>query len=320
MPPHHSYWLRVLETLSAQLPDITKNSSSPLAAQINWVGMGGIDLPLTILDDTHGERAVQAKVDVHVNLTDAKAKGIHMSRLYLGIQNLNKPLSKSSLHSLTRALIDSQQGLSDRIKLTLRFAWLSQQRALLSAHSGWKSYQVELQALATTSECQVELAFDTLYSSTCPCSAALARALIAENFREQFADQQQVESARIFDWLNEESAINATPHSQRSIANCRLRWHQLPEQLPISSSIATAEQALGTAVQTAVKRSDEQEFARLNAANLMFCEDAARRLHAAFGSQQQISDYLIKVSHMESLHAHDAEASICKGVPGGLQA
>ena len=282
--------------------------------------MSGIDLPLLILDDTCGERSLHARADVHVNLVDATAKGIHMSRLYLGIQDLTKPLTKSSLQDLTSKLVNTQQGLSDRVRLTLRFAWLSQSNALLSAHSGWKSYPIELVALATSSGCQVELAFEVLYSSTCPCSAALSRALIAENFRQQFAGEAQIDSERIYNWLSEEASINATPHSQRSIAKCRLRWHNIPEQLPISSSIAIAEQALGTAVQTAVKRRDEQEFARLNAANLMFCEDAVRRLNAAFANQEQISDYLIKVSHMESLHAHDAEATICKGVPGGLQA
>ena len=35
--------------------------------------------------------------------------------------------------------------------------------------------------------------------------------------------------------------------------------------------IETAEAALGTATQGAVKRADEREFARLNAANPMFC-------------------------------------------------
>jgi GTP cyclohydrolase I len=34
-------------------------------------------------------------------------------------------------------------------------------------------------------------------------------------------------------------------------------------------------------VQTAVKRADEQAFALANGQNLMFCEDAARRLHLA---------------------------------------
>ena len=51
------------------------------------------------------------------------------------------------------------------------------------------------------------------------------------------------------------------------------------------------EAALGTPVQTAVKREDEQAFARLNAANLMFCEDAARRVAAVLSSDRRIERF-----------------------------
>ena len=51
--------------------------------------------------------------------------------------------------------------------------------------------------------------------------------------------------------------------------------------LPLTDLIDDVEAALGTAVQTAVKRADEQAFALANGQNLMFCEDAARRLNLA---------------------------------------
>jgi GTP cyclohydrolase I len=77
------------------------------------------------------------------------------------------------------------------------------------------------------------------------------------------------------------------------------------------------EDALQTAVQAAVKREDEQEFARLNGANLMFCEDAARRLQSALDAQSVYRDFWLRVDHMESLHPHDAVSIVCKGVSGG---
>jgi GTP cyclohydrolase I len=83
--------------------------------------------------------------------------------------------------------------------------------------------------------------------------------------------------------------------------------------------IDAAEGALKTAVQAAVKREDEQEFARLNASNLMFCEDAARRLKDAFDVDQRIVDYRIEAVHVESLHPHDAVSIVVKGVPGGMK-
>ena len=73
-------------------------------------------------------------------------------------------------------------------------------------------------------------------------------------------------------------------------------------------------------MQTAVKREDEQAFARLNAANLMFCEDAARRLRNALDDDPDVIDFWVQASHLESLHPHNAVAVAVKGINGGYTA
>ena len=40
----------------------------------------------------------------------------------------------------------------------------------------------------------------------------------------------------------------------------------------------------------------------LNAANLMYCEDAARRMKVALDQVGDFVDYRIQASHLESLH------------------
>jgi GTP cyclohydrolase I len=52
----------------------------------------------------------------------------------------------------------------------------------------------------------------------------------------------------------------------------------------------------------------------------MFCEDAARRMQAALDGDERISDFWLRATHLESLHAHDAVAVATKGVPGGYTA
>jgi GTP cyclohydrolase I len=79
------------------------------------------------------------------------------------------------------------------------------------------------------------------------------------------------------------------------------------------------ENVLQTAVQAAVKREDEQEFALRNGQNLMFCEDAARRIKAWLEAQNNIVDYRIEARHVESLHPHDAVSIVSKGVEGGFR-
>ena len=89
------------------------------------------------------------------------------------------------------------------------------------------------------------------------------------------------------------------------------------DEFPISELIDQIEDTLQTAVQTAVKREDEQEFARRNAANLMFCEDAGRRVQKALNGDERFADFWVRVEHMESLHPHDAVSIVTKGVADG---
>ena len=90
----------------------------------------------------------------------------------------------------------------------------------------------------------------------------------------------------VHDWLASERGLAATPHAQRSRADVRVELRPAFDELPLAALIDAVEQALGTPVQTAVKREDEQAFARLNAENLMFCEDAARRVAAALAADR----------------------------------
>ena len=72
-------------------------------------------------------------------------------------------------------------------------------------------------------------------------------------------------------------------------------------------------------MQAAVKREDEQEFARLNGQNLMFCEDAARRLQHSMNATTDFKDFWLRINHLESLHAHDAVSVTTKGLADGYQ-
>lgn len=153
----------------------------------------------------------------------------------------------------------------------------------------------------------VELKIDVTYSSTCPCSAALARQLIQQQFLEDFANTP-LQHEDVLTWLGSANGIVATPHSQRSSAELSIQLDANQSTLPLTDLIDDVEAALGTAVQTAVKRADEQAFALANGQNLMFCEDAARRLNLALKRSDAVKAFHLKVIHAESLHAHDAVA------------
>jgi GTP cyclohydrolase I len=284
------------------LPDIATQASRQ-ALPLEWVGMCGIALPV-LLDS----KKLPATVDAGVSLDNGEARGIHMSRLYLALETLEQePLSPSLLGRVLHCFLSSHAGLSNSAYLNIHTELLLKRPALLSPLAGWKSYPVSIEARLKNHMFHVELKIALPYSSTCPCSAALSRQLIQQQFVDDFANRT-LHHAEVLAWLGSPEGIVATPHSQRSTAHLSLRLHECVDELPLIAVINDDEAALGTAVQTAVKRADEQAFALANGQNLMFCEDAARRLNLALKRSPGISGFQIRVIHAESLHAHDAIA------------
>jgi GTP cyclohydrolase I len=147
----------------------------------------------------------------------------------------------------------------------------------------------------------------------------LARQLIQDKFNQDFGTHGQVDISDVHTWLGSDQGIMATPHSQRSTAHLLVRLADGLESFPITDLINAVEGTLKTPVQTAVKREDEQEFARLNGQNLMFIEDSGRKLKALLNPDVRFPDFWVRVEHHESLHAHDAVGVFTKGVEGGYQ-
>lgn len=286
----------------ASLPDIAAQASRQ-AQPLDWVGMCGIALPVCI----EGQH-LSAKVDAGVSLDNGSARGIHMSRLYLALELMEgKALTLRSVQQVLLCFLESHEGLSQRAYLNIHTECLIKRSALISPLAGWKSYPVSILASLENDMFHVELKVDVTYSSTCPCSAALARQLIQQQFMSDFANKQ-LDYSTVLEWLGTADGIVATPHSQRSTAHVHVQLNELSKEFALLHLIDQAEAALGTAVQTAVKRADEQAFALANGQNLMFCEDAVRRLHRSLQRNPALKAFTVKVVHAESLHAHDAVA------------
>jgi GTP cyclohydrolase IB len=309
------------ENVVRAMPDVANEAQPAVAGTLEWVGMGNIDVPVTLAGTDGSTVRSPARVSAYVNLKQPDVRGIHMSRLYLHVDRVltGEPLTPCSIRRLLRDFLDSHQDLSDRAMVRISFDHLVRRPALKSDNSGWKSYPLTIAGVMDKGQFSLEVGCEVVYSSTCPCSAALARQLIQERFGEDFARGKPLDYDAVVCWLGSEQGICATPHSQRSIAEVRVKL--APSfSFPIVELIDRIEDALKTPVQTAVKREDEQAFALLNGENLMFCEDAARRIQSALEQDEHIADFWIRATHQESLHPHDAVAVATKGVSGGFSA
>ena len=304
------------------MPDIANSAQAQTEGTLDRVGMSNIELPLMVQTDDCAPQQVSASAEVFVNLADAKAKGIHMSRLYLQLDQLSteSELTLQTLTTLLEGFIESHSDLSQQAFVKFEFDYHLRRKSLISEKRGWKAYPVVLTGSLINGEFKVELHVSVPYSSTCPCSAALARQLIQNTFSEKYASQDSIEKEEVLQWLGSSQGIVATPHSQRSIVEVKVKLNDNNSTFPVIELIDLIENTLKTPVQAAVKREDEQEFARLNGQNLMFCEDAARQLQFALHPENKFDDFWLRVNHYESLHAHDAVSITTKGIENGYQA
>jgi len=290
-----------------EMPDVTSHSSSVINSRINWVGMDAITVPMKFAGET-----CLAKANVYVNILDPSARGIHMSRLFLALGEnlLKKELTPALLKTTIKKLVESQDGLSDSAHLSLRWDQPLERKALISDNYGYKTYPMSLKIRKVQGELTWELGFSVYYSSTCPCSAALARQLKQKEFKKNFNSGKKLNFDEIYNWLGQNQI--ASPHSQRSRADVRLKFVSSKESCDVLKYIDRIEAVLKTPVQTAVKREDEQEFARLNGENLMFVEDALRRMKDGLKDFAELADFRITAHHFESLHQHNAVGTIKK--------
>ena len=119
--------------MSKHMPDIACQPHQGPQGTLNWVGMSGIELPILIQSSNQETIRLSSQAQAYVSLDDPQSKGIHMSRLYLILDEMAtaEPLSPSRLESILQAFITSHQPLSERLEtLPDHFSWCITQWAI----------------------------------------------------------------------------------------------------------------------------------------------------------------------------------------------
>ena len=299
-------------------PDIAEERQD-YKLPIDLVGLKDVEIPVKLTNRIQNS----AQVSLQVSLDNPFNRGIHMSRLYLLLHEnfLKQPIDFLLLKKTLQQGIKSQTGDSSSGHLSIKSRWPVLRKALKSSLKGWREYPFYFEVNYCSRKKTFEFVageerFCTL--PPCPCSASLSLNLIKDRFEKKLGSKQNFTRKEVLEKINQRDFLVATPHAQKSSAFFKVK---LKESALFGFSliqlIDEIEDRLGTAVQTAVKREDEAEFARKNGENLMFCEDAVRRLGALFKTKKEFKDYSIQVEHYESLHPFTVQSRITKGVKGG---
>lgn len=284
----------VTDTYKESLPDLQNGPASLIEGAnvpIQQVGISNFKLPLKYPTPSGDLLTLETSVDGYVGL-EAGKKGINMGRIMRTFYKFqNDVFHPDKLEQVLKSYIEDLESKTAFLKLSYNYPMI--QESLRSGLSGYQYYGVSIEGkIDEYGRFTKYVHLDFEYSSACPCSYELS------------------EHAR------ETRDIAAIPHSQRSVANITV---QLNHELFVDKLVEKCREALQTETQVIVKREDEQAFAEMNGAFQKFVEDAARLLYDALNSDERIRDFVVRCTHLESLHSHDAVSRICKGVPNGLR-
>jgi len=277
------------------LPDMQNEAAHTIEGAnvpIQQVGISNFRLPLKFATANGESVLLETSVNGTVSL-DAEVKGINMSRIMRTFyQFKDSTFDLDSLKTILQAYKKELNSSSARLKLFVNYPMLKP--SLRSGLEGYQYYQIMFEgALDAEDNFRKWLQFDFVYSSACPCSDELSEH--ARNCRN----------------------IHSIPHSQRSKA--RILAEVAPDATLTPEDLQQhCANSLRTETQVMVRREDEQAFAELNGAYIKFVEDAARLIFEPLNGDQRILDFQVVIAHLESLHSHDAVATIAKGIPGGL--
>jgi len=258
---------------------------------IEHVGIHNFKLPLKYARRDGGISELETSITGTVSL-DAEKRGIHMSRIVEQFYEYKDSVfNVDQIINILKDYKDKLGSFDARILLNISYPIL--QTSLRSNREGYQYYNVTFEVtLNKLNEFRKIIHFDYVYSSTCPCSYELS-----EHAREY-------------------RGVAATPHAQRSKSRVSVEFGK--EFVWIEDIKDICLDALKTEVQVIVKRVDEQAFAELNAVNTKFVEDASRLLYSKLNACESIYDFKVVLSHLESLHPHNAIAIIVKGIEDGF--
>lgn len=284
----------VTDSYKESLPDLQNGPASLIEGAnvpIQQVGISNFKLPLKYPTPNGDLLTLETSVDGYVGL-DAGKKGINMGRIMRTFYKFQDDVfHPDKLEQVLKSYIEDLESKTAFLKLSFNYPMV--QESLRSGLSGYQYYGVSIEGkIDEYGRFTKFVHFDFEYSSACPCSYELS------------------EHAR------ETRDIAAIPHSQRSVANITVQLHH---ELFMDELVEKCREALQTETQVIVKREDEQAFAEMNGAYQKFVEDAARLLYDVLNSEEKIRDFVVRCTHLESLHSHDAVSRICKGVPNGLR-
>ncbi|MDB6122088.1 MAG: folE2 [Pedosphaera sp.] len=242
--------------------------------RIDKVGVRGLRFPIQIRDKAHVLQNTIATIGMYVDLPK-EFKGTHMSRF---IEVLNAHGNVVHVENITDILHAMQKKLhADTAHLEMEFPFFLTKKAPVTGMEGLMDYTARFDATAIGKEIDFVLTVMVGVTTLCPCSKA----------------------------ISEHGA-----HNQRGTVTVQIRSKQA---IWIEDLIALVEGSASSELYSLLKRQDEKAVTERAYENPVFVEDLVRNVAMKLNAHLDVTWYKVEAENYESIHSHNAYASIEKG-------
>jgi GTP cyclohydrolase I len=242
--------------------------------RIDKVGVRGLRIPIQVLDKARTSQYTIATVGMYVDLPQ-EFKGTHMSRF---IEVLNSHGHIVHVENITDILHAMQAKLKSNVAhLEMEFPYFMTKTAPVSGLESVMDYTARFDANAIGKEIDFVLTVKVGVTTLCPCSKAISR---------------------------------HGAHNQRGLVTVQVRSRK---PIWIEDLIAIVESCSSSELFSLLKRADEKAVTERAYENPVFVEDLVRNVALKLNAHPEVTWYKVEAENFESIHNHNAYASIEKG-------
>lgn len=240
---------------------------------IDKVGIKNVVYPIVLKDKSKGTQNTIAEISMSVRLPQ-EFKGTHMSRF---LEVLNRHKDNISIVAISGLLEEMKQVLdSDESHIELTFTYFVSKKAPVSGNASLMDYSCTFTGTCSKDKKDFILTVRVPIQSLCPCSKEIS---------------------------------DRGAHNQRSIASISIRYKKL---VWIEDLIEIAESSGSSPIYSLLKREDEKFVTEHAYDNPAFVEDIVRNITEKLMKDDRITWFEVACENMESIHNHNAWATITR--------
>ena len=254
-----------------------QSSEDTRGISLEQVGISKVRYPVTITgwdSDPDRKKEVEGLFDLTVSLA-AQNRGIHMSRLIESLHHWKEPLSPTSLQAFLTELRQQQEAAT--ATMSCNFTWFVNRPAPETDRPAWQRIATTWHATQNDDSGRSGYTLRIPVTTLCPCSKAIS---------------------------------DYGAHSQRGWVTVKIEWPNSADIVPPEEIFEKLQHAGSAPIYPLLKRPDERHVTMKAYEQPAFVEDTARRAALFLQEDPRISNFKIEVRNEESIHTHDAIASV----------